>query len=276
MMTAEEAIRYMRSREEYATLIHASYTDADTEQAASRFAESAEFQEVRELLRERLRDGCVLDLGAGNGIASVAFARAGARIVYALEPDPSVELGRGAVERIRQQLPIQVIDSPGEKIPLDDGTVDVVYARQVLHHIRDLPAALRECARVLKKGGCFLACREHVVDDSTQLAAFLAAHPTHQLTGGENAYSLAEYQDAIRGAGMRIERLIGPWDSIINAYPRVTSTAELQDLPSEILGRRFGKLGHLAARFRPVRALAWSRLNRPFPGRLYTFFARKA
>ena len=39
---------------------------------------------------------------------------------------------------------------------------DVVFARAVLHHTRDLELACREMFRVLRPGGIFVAAREHV------------------------------------------------------------------------------------------------------------------
>src|SRR5439155_7236618 len=132
---------------------------------AERFRTSGEFQAVRGLLGERLRGAVVLDLGAGTGIASFALARTGATKVVALEPEESFELGREAIERVTEGLPVEAIDGWGESIPLDDACIDVVYARQVLHHASDIKRVVREVARVLKPGGAFLACREHVVRD---------------------------------------------------------------------------------------------------------------
>jgi SAM-dependent methyltransferase len=150
-----------------------------------------------------------------------------------------------------------------------------VYARQVLHHTRDLARVVRECARVLKPGGAFLACREHVVDDGAQLRAFLENHPMHRLTGGEGAYPLAAYVDAISGSGLTLERVLGPWDSVINAFPTVQTAAELTRYPRTWLAARLGALGGWASLLPFVRTLVWKRLDKPVPGRLYAFLAVK-
>ncbi len=275
MSAIDEAIRTLRNDPRYAQLIHDSYLSADVTESAERFHRSTEFAEVHGLIGRHIQGGRILDLGAGRGISSYAFGRSGAQIVYALEPDPSDEVGYGAIRRLQPGLPIQIIEALGENIPLRDGQLDVVYARQVLHHTRDLARVLGECARVLKSGGVLLVCREHVVDDEHQLADFLSNHPVHQLVGGENAYSLDQYLQAILAAGLRLQRLLGPWDSIINAFPAVRSPDALRRYPRTRLERKLGKLGAVMSFLPGVNALIWRRLNRPVPGRLYSFLAVK-
>lgn len=274
-MTTAEAVRVLRSNPQHAALIRDSYLDEDTREAAERFRLSREFSEVLKLLGERLRGAVVLDLGAGTGIASYALARSGARVVYALEPE-SGEIGRDAIMRLKAALPIEVLDASGEQIPLPDSSVDIVYARQVLHHAGDLRVVLLECARILKSGGQLLVCREHVADDEEQLEKFLAAHPIHRLAGGEHAYPLDAYVRAIAAAGLMLKKIYDPWDTLINAFPTVSTNAELDSFPDTLLRARFGRAGAWL-RFVPgVRPLVWRRIRRGrFPGRLYSFLAVK-
>lgn len=275
-MTTAEAVAHLRADPQYASVVRDSYLDADVRAAAERFRASGEFAEVSALLGGRLRGRSVLDLGAGTGIASYALARAGAAHVYALEPDPSEEVGRGAILRLCAGLPVEVLDAFGERIPLAAESVDAVYARQVLHHTRDLKATLRECARVLRRGGVILICREHVADDEAQLRQFLAEHPVHRLAGGEHAYPLDDYVRAIVEAGLRVEQTLGPWDSLINAFPSVRTKAELESFPATVLRQRLGPLGALAAHVPGVRGLVWKRIRGyAAPGRLYSFLATK-
>lgn len=275
MTTVAEALRYMRNNPKYAELIHDTYLGEDIFESAERFRRSAEFLEAQKLIGDRVRGGKVLDLGAGVGIASRAFAECGARIVYALEPDPSDEIGRGAIRRLATAASITIVDAYGEKIPLPDEEVDVVYARQVLHHAQNLRQILLECARVLKPGGVFFACREHVVDNDRQLQIFLDNHPVHQLVGGENAFRLDEYIDAIRSAGLELQKVFGPWDTMINAFPAVKTTEELKRYPRTVLKRRLGRFGVLLSNVPGVNSLVWRWLKRSVPGRPYAFLATK-
>jgi SAM-dependent methyltransferase len=273
LISTDEAIRRLRQDPACSDLIRDAYLGRDVRDSARRFAASDEFAEVLAMIGDRLARATLVDMGAGTGIASFALSAAGAGRVIAIEPDGSDEVGRGAMAR--GGVDVEVLAAFAEDLPLDSGSVDIVYARQVLHHAADLEGALREIARVLRAGGLLLACREHVVDDDTQLSAFLEAHPVHQLAGGENAYPLSRYRSAIRDSGLALAGVLGPWDSIINAFPSVRSSQELRQLPVGWLERRFGRVGWLAGHVPIVRRLVLRKIDQREPGRLYTFVAHK-
>lgn len=271
----DEAIRWMRTQPKYASIVRDAYLGADLEDSARRFSSSGEFAAVRQLLGDRINGACVLELGAGTGIASRAFLAAGASRIIAIEPDPSDLVGRGAMQRLCAGHPVQIINAGAEQLPLSDSSVDLIYARQVLHHLNDLEAALRECHRVLRPNGTFLACREHVVDDHDQLRRFLAAHPIHQLAGGEHAFSSHTYRNAVAGAGLKLLHELGPWDSVINAYPFVASNAELDGYARHVLEGKLGQVGRAAAHLPGIEAIVWRWLRRKRPGRMHTYYAEK-
>ena len=274
-MSLDDAVRYMRSRQKYRGLVDNAYLGRDVAESARRFAASGEFAEVRRLLGGVLPGATVVDVGAGTAIAAHAFLGAGARRVLAIEPDPSDEVGQGAIRRLPGGHAVEIVSAYAERLPLADASADVVYARQVLHHTRDLPAALRECARLLRPGGVFVACREHVVDNEAQLATFLSRHAVHQLAGGEHAYSLDAYVSAITGAGLALEHVFARWDSVINAYPLVRTQQELPDFPRAALRNRLGRVGVALGRVPGVAGVVRRVLSRPSPGRMYSFVARK-
>jgi SAM-dependent methyltransferase len=273
-MTTEEAVLTLRRDAAYDELLRESYLDGDVPAAARRFAASPELEEALALVGG-VAGRAVLDIGAGTGIASYAFAVAGASRVAALEPDPSPVVGQGAIRALGRADVIEIVSAWGERLPFADGEFDVVYARQVLHHARDLDALVAECARVLRPGGRMLACREHVVDDEAQLREFLASHPIHRLAGGEHAYSLDAYVAAIGRAGLALEQVLGPWDSIVNAFPQARTRDEVAARPLRLLEHKYGRpLGRVAARIPWLVSRARRRLRDRGAGRLFSFLAR--
>ena len=230
-MNYEESVRWLRAqpgREQEVTL---SYLDADNEAAARRFADGEEFAQVADWLDLHGTRKRILDVGCGNGIASYAMARLGHEVV-ALDPDESADVGLQAARRL---IPLaqenggsmRCVQGFVENLPFEDATFDAVYTRQAVHHFADLNAGLRECRRVLKAGGVFLATREHVVSNQAQLQEFLAGHALHHLHGGENAHLRSVYLRALRDAGFSRVRDFGPYDNVVNHFP--ISRAEMNE-----------------------------------------------
>jgi SAM-dependent methyltransferase len=275
-MSTGEAIQRLRADPEHADLVRDSYLGEDTRGAAEQFERSGEFAQVMRLVGHRVRGRAVLDLGAGTGIASFAFARAGARRVFALEPDPSPVVGRGAIERLSLEN-VELLEGVGERIALPVEAVDLVYSRQVLHHAADLGALAGEVRRVLRPGGLYLACREHVIEREEDLETFLADHRVHQLAGGENAYPVERYLDGLRAGGLRVRRIWKPLDSVINAFPLVRSEQELRDLRVSLLGARLGRLDPRWPERLPIVRRRARRVLAPYmpPGSMWSFLAER-
>lgn len=261
----EAAVGRLRADPGQRALVEACFYDDPLLQAAQRYHASCEWTAVRGLIGPEA--GAALDVGAGRGIASYALARDGWQVT-ALEPDPSEVVGAGAIRGLARDagLSIEVTQTWGEQLPFAAGTFALVHCRQVLHHARDLKQLCSELARVLAPGGVFLATREHVISRKEDLPAFLNSHPLHLLYGGEHAYLLQEYLDAIASAGLRMVRVFNPYESDINSFPESLSDikrrwASRLRLPSPVLI--------------PDLALSWAGDWKNQPGRLYTFLARK-
>ena len=268
----EEAIDILRRDPVHRQLIQDAYLTSDLTENCRRFAASTEFAETLRLIRiyqPRAHD--ILDIPAGNGIATVALVKAGFNVV-AVEPDPSEAVGRGAIAAClaTEHLDTRIVDAFGEKLPFDAGSFDVVYVRQGLHHAQDLNAMVGEYARVLRPGGLLLGCREHVVEDyGASLQAFLDAQPDHQLYGGEHAFTLPDYRAAFAKAGFRLVEEIGPYDSSINLHPNT-----LESLAEKICQSAPGRILRLVLpKFLVARLGMWQLKRSKRPGRLYSFVA---
>lgn len=274
-MTWEAAVRSLIDDPAQAELVRDCYFDLPVERAAARFYAGAEWAAVRDILGTSR--GKALDIGAGNGIVSYALASDGWQTT-ALEPDPSDLVGGGAIRRLSGYLnaEINVIDGFGEAIPAPDGSFDLVLARQVLHHARDLSAFCAEAARVLKRGGVFFAYRDHVVSGPEQLPAFFDQHPLHRLYGGENAFTEAAYSAAIAKAGLNIQKRWRQFEAAFNYAPKsryeVALEAASRALPVPLARLLAAVAG--SAELYPLLGMALSTIDRR-PGRIIAYLAVK-
>jgi SAM-dependent methyltransferase len=275
VLSWEEAVRWYRGQPNNEAEVRNNYFDLPVLAAAERYAESEEFAEVLRLLGSG--DGKhILDLGAGNGIASFALAKNGWHVT-ALEPDASAEVGAAAICTIRDEtgLPIEVVTEGGRLLPFSDDSFDAIHARQVLHHVPDLEATVGEFSRVLRRGGRCLTTRDHVADDEKQLAAFRAEHPLHSLYGGEHAYPLDRYLGAFEKAGLRVLQVWGPIESILNYFP--ATEHERQIAIRQIAKHSYFRLGRLLAWSRNFQAAQLRRHTQSdrTPGRIYSFLLER-
>jgi hypothetical protein len=112
-----------------------------------------------------------------------------------------------------------------------------------------------------------------VISRKKDLPVFLSRHPLHHRYGGENAFLLSTYREAMLQAGFAIDVVLSPLSSVINYAPYTEQT--LKDAIADRLGGTFATRGVLR------RALSfpglWSVARRTLswvdrrPGRLYSF-----
>jgi len=157
-------------------------------------------------LRDELMTGLagrVIEVGPGNGI-NFKHVPAAVEELVAAEPEPYL---RSAAEREAQAVAIDVtvIDGVAEALPVESASFDAVVVAGVLCSVPDLPAALAEFKRVLKRGG-ELRFYEHVRSRRQGFARYQDAADRiwPRLMGGchPNRDTLA----AIRAAGFNIDR----------------------------------------------------------------------
>lgn len=102
----------------------------------------------------------VLDFGCGPGYVAVELAREvgpGGR-VHAVDVNAEF-IGRAAEVAREAGLAerITLHHVPDERLPLDDGSIDRIYCKNVLEYVPDLDATLAELVRVLRPGGTIVA-----------------------------------------------------------------------------------------------------------------------
>lgn len=271
LMTWEEAVKWFIAQPENAAIAKAAYFD-DPIAGAKRYHASAEFAEILGYLPDT--PGRALDLGAGNGILSYALAQEGWDVT-AIEPDPSAFVGAGAIRHVAAKTgtDIRVVEAFGEDLPLETAGFDIVVARQVLHHARDLPAFCKELSRLSRDGAKIVTLRDHVITGPDQMSEFLNSHSMHYLYGGENAFTILAYREALQGAGLTITEELNSFDSVINYDPNTPST--IRDMAAERFGglKPIAKLALSCVPFPVLTKLLAKIDNRP--GRMVSFICEK-
>lgn len=101
-----------------------------------------------------------MELGCGTGFFLLNLMQGGVASVGSVT-DLSPGMVAVALANARQLgLPVDGRVADAESVPYADDTFDLVVGHAVLHHIPDVPAALREVLRVLKPGGRFVFAGE--------------------------------------------------------------------------------------------------------------------
>ena len=111
-------------------------------------------------LRDRLVPGVdVLDVGSGPGSITIEIQQlvAPGRVVGVEYAEAAVQMARTSARE--QGVDLEFVHGDASALPFPDASFDIVHAHQVMHHLADPVAALREMARVCRPDGV-VAVRE--------------------------------------------------------------------------------------------------------------------
>src|SRR5579859_1541445 len=99
----------------------------------------------------------VLDVGSGRGNHSCELARRFGCAVVGLDlAGFHIEQGRARAVQEGVSDRVSFVQGDIEALPFEDDRFDFLWSRDMLMHVPVLPAALVECARVLKPAGAML------------------------------------------------------------------------------------------------------------------------
>lgn len=109
----------------------------------------------------------VLEVACGTGFTLLELARLGFR-TSGLDADPHLcVLTRAAAAHFH--IPASSVAGDACALPFDAGSFDAVYSESFFEHVYDVDRALREQARVLRKGGILLILDGNLLNPVTLL-----------------------------------------------------------------------------------------------------------
>lgn len=112
---------------------------------------SSDYRLAMSLLGD-LKKKKILDLGCGLGETSVFFALQNTKVIASDISPGMLACVQKLAQKYKVHTKIKLVESPAEKIPLENESVDLVFGGNVLHHV-DIVKTSKEVRRVLKKGG---------------------------------------------------------------------------------------------------------------------------
>lgn len=193
-------------------------------------------QMVLQLVRETAesRDAIIFEVGCSSGMLLADLAAAGYMNVS------GVDLSSAAIARAHERGLTRAALMDGAKLEMKDSSVDLLVASDVLEHIEDDAAAVREWHRVLRPGGALVIF--------VPACPFLwSAHD--EVNHHYRRYSAHDLQLRLRESGYAIVRLsywnfllTVPgvfWKLLTAAFPALAprSVSEGPVLPAPILNR---------------------------------------
>jgi len=120
----------------------------------------------------------ILDIGSGPGDLVIEIARRlpDARLIGVDLAPAMIDIARGSARAAGLQTRISFELADAARLPVDDGSIDVVVSSLSLHHWDQPPAVFAEVHRVLRPGGFSLVYDLAAITYSrTELAEILGA-----------------------------------------------------------------------------------------------------
>lgn len=151
-------------------------TRAFFDDVAGRFGRSyvpgKSWKSVAEALLKLMPPMVIADLGAGEGAFSLLLAQRAKRVIAVDTSAKMVEFGRQQAKRQSvKNVDYRLGDM--EEVPIEDGSVDLVFFSQSLHHALHPERAVAEAWRILKPGGriAILDLAKHRFEEARELYA---------------------------------------------------------------------------------------------------------
>lgn len=190
------------------------------------------FDQLFELVAELdlPRGSVAMDVGAREGYHSLELAARFGFRVHGVEPvrrhlDNAARALADADPAVAAL--VRVSEGVAERLPAEDGSVDLVWCRDVLVHVVDLAAAYREFRRVLRPGGTAVIYHMTATEWLTEAEADRLWPPIAVPAASTDPVHI---DASIAAAGLRIDRCVelhGSWRERLEEDGVGTSSRQL-------------------------------------------------
>ncbi len=168
------------------------------------FAHGDDLDEAAKLLQPTNED-ILLDVACGGGHTALYFAP---RVRSVVASDLTMQMLKKAQEYISDEGGVDNItfrEADAEDLPFPSGAFTIVTCRIAPHHFPDVPRALREFHRVLRRQGARMIIIDTLLPDDPEIAEFYQTmekmrDPTHI-----QAYTQQEWIQMVEEAGFQVE-----------------------------------------------------------------------
>ncbi|MGQ9801263.1 MAG: class I SAM-dependent methyltransferase [Candidatus Saccharicenans sp.] len=146
--------------------------------------------------------GRILDAGTGKGHLAAALAKLGYRLVSFDLSEEQLEAARDNLENQGLLDLVELKKENGEQLSFPDGSFDVIFSVNMVHHLEWPLAVLSELVRVLQPGGKLI-----ISDFSPEGLAMMAE--VHRREGGEHQvlpFGLDQVEEFLLEKGFRVNR----------------------------------------------------------------------
>jgi len=193
-------------------------------------------------LTQPQRDWLVLDVSTGAGHTALAFAPRVARVIATDLTPQMLDVARRLADE-RHITNVEFAPADAHALSFDDDTFDLVTNRIALHHYPDPRRAVKEMARVCKRGG-IVALVDNVVPPDEQAARYINqfeklrdpshhwAHPLDDL----KAYFAEATLSLEHSERLKKEMEFAPWATRMGASAETKATLRrlLLEAPEEV------------------------------------------
>ncbi len=151
----------------------------------------------------------IIDLGCGTGRFSATLADVFDADVLGVEPSSRMI----AQAREKHDDPrLSFAEAPGEALPVEDSSADMIFMSMVLHHLKDPSRVALECWRALRAGG--MVCIRNSMADEVGTYPYLDVFPSIRTIIERQLMTRAQLVDVFGQYGFSLKANETRWHDI--------------------------------------------------------------